>query len=237
MAEQVTPTRSELIKIKGRIKLSQLGHKLLKMKRDGLMYELFAVLPKVKDIRATLVKDYQRCLRSLALAQAFEGRIEIQSVAYSRRTPPTVKVGKKNIMGVVVPRVEADQVKRPLLERGYGVVGTSSLVDELVDAYEALTDQIVKAAELETTLKRILDEVEKTKRRVNALEFKVIPELNSVKDFITLRLEEIERENIFRLKRVKAKNEANAAEASAQMKAARSPNGAKKDVLEVEARA
>lgn len=214
MAEQVTPTRSELIKVKGRIKLSQLGYKLLKMKRDGLMYELFNVLPKVKDIRANLVKDYQNCVRKLAVAQAFEGRIEIQSVAYSRRTPPTVKMGKKNIMGVVVPRVEADEIKRPLLERGYGVLGTSSLVDELVDAYEALCDEIVRAAELETTLKRLLDEVEKTKRRVNALEFKVIPELNDVKNFITLRLEEIERENIFRLKKIKAKTEAASAEAA-----------------------
>jgi V/A-type H+/Na+-transporting ATPase subunit D len=220
MEEQVTPTRSELIRVKARIKLSQLGHKLLKMKRDGLMYELFAVLPKVKDIRANLVKDYQNCVRRLAIAQAYEGQIEIKSVAFSRRSPPTVKMGKKNIMGVVVPRVEADQVKRPLLERGYGVVVTSSMVDELVDAYEALTDQIVKAAELETTLKRLLDEVEKTKRRVNALEFKVIPELNDIKNFITLRLEEIERENIFRLKRVKAKNEANEAAANAAKVAA-----------------
>jgi V/A-type H+/Na+-transporting ATPase subunit D len=223
MAEQITPTRSELIKVKSKIKLSQLGYKLLKMKRDGLMYELFEVLPKVKNIRANLVKDYRNCVQKLSVAQAFEGQIEIKSVAYSRKSPPTVKMGKKNIMGVVVPKVEADQVKRPLTERGYGLIGTSSLVDELVDAYESLVDEIVKAAELETTMKRLLDEVEKTKRRVNALEFKVIPELTSVKEFITLRLEEIERENIFRLKRVKAKNEANEAEANAQKAAAQAP--------------
>jgi V/A-type H+-transporting ATPase subunit D len=220
MAEPITPTRSELIKVKAKIKLSQLGYKLLKMKRDGLMYELFEVLPKVKNIRANLVRDYTNCLRKLSVAQAFEGQIEIKSVAYSRKTPPTVKMGKKNIMGVVVPKVEADQVKRPLMERGYGLIGTSSLVDELVDTYESLCDEIIKAAELETTMKRLLDEVEKTKRRVNALEFKVIPELTGVKDFITLRLEEIERENIFRLKRVKAKNEENEALAEAQKSAA-----------------
>lgn len=232
MAEPITPTRSELIKIKAKIKLSQMGHKLLKMKRDGLMYELFEVLPKVKNIRANLVKDYQNCLRKLAVAQAFEGQIEIKSVAYSRRTPPTVKMGKKNIMGVVVPKVEADQVKRPLMERGYGVVGTTSLIDELVDAYEALTDEIVRAAELETTLKRLLDEVEKTKRRVNALEFKVIPELTGVKDFITLRLEEIERENIFRLKKIKGKSEERQAEEARQVEAARATPA----VVELEAR-
>jgi len=232
MADPITPTRSELIKVKARIKLSQLGHKLLKMKRDGLMYELFEVLPKVKNIRANLVKDYRTCLRKLAIAQAYEGQIEIRSVAYSRKTPPTVKMGKKNIMGVVVPKVEADKVKRPLLERGYGIVGTSSLIDELVDAYEALCDEIVLAAELETTMKRLLEEVEKTKRRVNALEFKVIPELTDVRNFITLRLEEIERENIFRLKKIKGKAEAAAREESAKDAAARAAG----PMVEVEAR-
>ncbi|HLF06863.1 MAG TPA: V-type ATP synthase subunit D [Thermoplasmata archaeon] len=214
MADPITPTRSELIKVKARIQLSLRGHKLLKMKRDGLMYELFQVLPKVKDIRANLVKDYRACLGKMSTAQAYEGVLNIKSIAYTRRTPPTIKVGRKNVMGVVVPTVEADSVKRPIAERGYGVIGTSSLIDETVDAYEALIEETIRAAELETTLKRILDEVEKTKRRVNALEFKVIPELTEVRNFITMRLEEIERENLFRLKKIKAKAEA--AEAAAE---------------------
>lgn len=215
MAEPVTPTRSELIKLKQKIKLSQLGHKLLKMKRDGLMYELFEVLPKVKHIRANLVRDYRACLRRIYLAQAYEGVIEIKSVAYTRRTTPRVKMGRKNVMGVVVPTVEAEAVKTPLAERGYGLLGTSSLIDEAVDAYESLVEEIVRAAELETTLKRLLVEIEKTKRRVNALEFKVIPELMGVRDFIALRLEEIERENIFRLKKIKGKSERREEEAAA----------------------
>jgi V/A-type H+/Na+-transporting ATPase subunit D len=213
MADPVTPTRSELIKLKQKIALSQRGHKLLKMKRDGLMYELFQILPKVRDIRANLVKDYRDALAKTGRAQAFEGVLNIKSIAYTRRTPPTLKVGRKNVMGVVVPLVEADKVARPLAERGYGIVGTSPLIDETVDAYEALIDEIIRAAALETTLKRILEEVEKTKRRVNALEFKVIPELVEVRNFITMRLEEIERENIFRLKKIKDKAQREAAEA------------------------
>lgn len=205
MAEQITPTRSELIKLKLRIALSQRGHKLLKMKRDGLMHELFKVLPKVRDIRTNLVKDYRACLNKIHTAQAFEGVVNIKSIAYTRRNPPTLKVGRKNVMGVAVPLIETERVARPIAERGYGVIGTSSLIDETVDAYEALIEEVIRAAELETTLKRLLDEVEKTKRRVNALEFKVIPELTEIRNFISLRLEEIERENIFRLKRVKAK--------------------------------
>lgn len=226
MAEQVTPTRSELIKLKGRIALSQRGHKLLKMKRDGLMYELFAVLPKVKDIRRNLVKDYRACLERMSVAQAYEGVINIKSIAYTRATPPTLKVGKKNIMGVVVPRVEGETVSRPLAERGYGIVRTSTFVDEAVDAYEALIEEIIRAAELETTFKRLLDEVEKTKRRVNALEFKVIPELTEIRNFISMRLEEIERENLFRLKKIKAKAEA-AAKEEAPAAAPQQTNGVK----------
>ncbi len=72
-----------------------------------------------------------------------------------------------------------------------------------MDAYEILVEKIILAAEIETTMKKLLEDIEKTKRRVNALEFKVIPELSEAKDFIVLRLEEMERENTFRLKRIK----------------------------------
>ncbi|MCZ7394817.1 MAG: V-type ATP synthase subunit D, partial [Candidatus Methanoperedens sp.] len=85
----------------------------------------------------------------------------------------------------------------------YGIIGTSSRIDEAVDTYEILVEKIILAAEIETTMKKLLEDIEKTKRRVNALEFKVIPELSEAKDFIVLRLEEMERENTFRLKRIK----------------------------------
>jgi V/A-type H+-transporting ATPase subunit D len=207
MAQDVKPTRSELIATRRRIKLSQTGHKLLKMKRDGLMYELFNILPKVREIRNDLVKMYRGSLQRMAIAEAVEGRIGVKSIAYTEKNPPTIVVGEKNIMGVVVPTVKGHAVRKPLHERGYGVIGTSPHVDEVVDSYESLVDQIVLAAELETTMKRLLEDIEKTKRRVNALEFKVIPDLKRTAAFIAFRLEEIERENIFRLKKIKQKAE------------------------------
>jgi V/A-type H+-transporting ATPase subunit D len=106
-------------------------------------------------------------------------------------------------MGVVVPKVEGEQVRKKILDRGYGVVGTRATIDEAARAYEVLVEDVVRAAEIETTIKKLLDEIEKTKRRVNALEYKVIPELTEAADFIRLRLEEMERENTFRLKRIK----------------------------------
>jgi len=93
-----------------------------------------------------------------------------------------------------------------LNERGYGILGTTSVIDETALSFEDLVDSIIRSAEIETTMKKLLDEIESTKRRVNALEFKVIPELTAARDFIKMRLDEMEREELFRLKRIKARN-------------------------------
>jgi len=108
-------------------------------------------------------------------------------------------------MGVVVPQVKHKSVLKRIDKRGYGVIGTSVSISETASAYERLLEDIIRAAEIETTIKRLIKNIEKTKRRVNALEFRVIPELQEVETFIRMRLEELERESIFRLKRIKAK--------------------------------
>ncbi len=108
-------------------------------------------------------------------------------------------------MGVVVPKVEGKYLSQTLEERGLGLIGGSPYLDEAADSYGELIESIVKAAEMESTLKRLLVEIEATKRRVNALEFKVIPEMKEAQTFIQLRLEEMEREETFRLKRFKNK--------------------------------
>ena len=205
-AQNVTPTRSELINVKRKIALSKSGYNLLKKKRDGLMYEVFAILPKVKSLRAELVKRYAAAQEAINLAAAVEGAIAVRSVAMTVSQPPTVQLKEHNIMGVRVPKIKASSVRKPLSERGYGLIGTGPAIDDAVSGYEGLVEQIVLAAELETAIKRLLDEVEKTKRRVNALEFKVLPELDETRKFIALRLEEMERESLFTLKRIKAKS-------------------------------
>jgi V/A-type H+-transporting ATPase subunit D len=85
------------------------------------------------------------------------------------------------------------------------LIGGSAYIDEASDAYSTLIERIVKAAEMEATLKRLLVEIEATKRRVNALEYVVIPQMEEARNFIQLRLEEMEREETFRLKRFKNK--------------------------------
>jgi V/A-type H+-transporting ATPase subunit D len=202
--QDVKPTRMELIEIRRKISLSEKGHKLLKMKRDGLIIEFFNILSKARNIRAQIISDYRRADERLNIAKCVEGETAILSAAFAIGQDPKVRMGSKNVMGVVVPTtIESGTVKRRVDQRGYGIVGLSVRVDEATDAYEQLVENIILAAELETTLKRLIDEIEKTKRRVNALEFKVIPELRETEAFIRLRLEEMERENVFRLKRIK----------------------------------
>ena len=200
----VKPTRSELIATRRRIKLSISGHKLLKMKRDGLIIEFFELLPKVKDMRSQLVKLYTVADKKLAVAMVADGKSALRSAANCVRTPPQVELSEYNIMGVVVPKIKVSTIQKSVEERGYGLIGTSVRIDESVHAFERLAEKVLEAAELETTMKKLLDEIESTKRRVNALEFKVIPQLEEVAAYITLRLEELERENVFRLKRIKA---------------------------------
>jgi V/A-type H+-transporting ATPase subunit D len=205
LKDTVKPTRSELLEIKKKIKLSMAGHKLLKMKRDGLIIEFFNILNKAKDIRARLVKDFLRAEEKIGVARSVEGAIAVKSAAFALKDMPEIKLRSKNVMGLVVPVIEWDKIRKACNQRGYGVIGTSSRVDEAAEAYEELVERIILAAEIETTMRKLLDEIEKTKRRVNALEFKVIPELEEAAAFIQLRLEEMERENTFRLKKIKAK--------------------------------
>jgi len=201
----IKPTRSELINLKRRIALSERGYKILKMKRDGLIIEFFKVLETAKDTQSDLQKKYEHAIQMMAFANTVEGAIGVKSAAFSVQEVPDITLASKNIMGVVVPEIESSKVKKSLVDRGYGLLGTTSAIDEAASSYEDLVDAIIESAEIETTMKKLLDEIESTKRRVNALEFKVIPELTEARDFIKMRLDEMEREELFRLKKIKAR--------------------------------
>jgi V/A-type H+-transporting ATPase subunit D len=204
----IKPTRSELINLKRKIKLSERGYKILKMKRDGLILEFFKVLAEAKDSRGGLMDKYARAVEMMALANTVEGAIGVKSAAFSVKEVPEITLRSKNIMGVIVPEIDSSKVRKSLVDRGYGVLGTSPVIDETATAFEELVESIIESAEIETTMKRLLEEIESSKRRVNALEFKVIPELTEAQDFIKMRLDEMEREELFRLKKIKARSTA-----------------------------
>ncbi|MFB6071263.1 MAG: V-type ATP synthase subunit D [Halanaeroarchaeum sp.] len=207
MAEDVKPTRKNLMEIEDRIQLSERGHDTLEQKRDGLIMEFMDILDQAREVRETLADDYERAQNRIDVARAMEGDVAVRGAAAALKEHPEIAVESKNIMGVVVPQIESSKVKKTLDQRGYGVLGTSAHIDEAAEAYEELLETIVLAAEVETAMKKMLEEIETTKRRVNALEFKLLPDLYENQEYIQQKLEEQEREEIFRMKKVKAKKE------------------------------
>ncbi|AEN06514.1 V-type ATP synthase subunit D [Halolamina sp.] len=216
MAEDVKPTRKNLMAIEDRIDLSERGHDTLEQKRDGLIMEFMDILDQAQDIRNELDADYERAQQKLDMARAMEGDVAVRGAAAALKEHPEITTQSKNIMGVVVPQIESSKVRKSLDQRGYGLLGSSARIDETADAYEELLESIILAAEVETAMQKMLEEIETTKRRVNALEFKLLPELYENQDYIEQKLEEQEREEIFRLKKIKDKKEEEEAEAEAE---------------------
>jgi V/A-type H+-transporting ATPase subunit D len=212
MAEDVKPTRKNLMHIEDRIELSERGHDTLEKKRDGLIMEFMDILDQAQDVRSDLEDSYERAQRRIDMARAMDGDVAVRGAAAALKEHPELTTQSKNIMGVVVPQIESSKVRKDLDERGYGVLGTSARIDEAAEAYEELLENIILAAEVETAMKKLLEEIETTKRRVNALEFKLLPELRENQEYIEQKLEEQEREEIFRMKKIKAKKEETEAE-------------------------
>ena len=220
MAEDVKPTRKNLMAIEDRIELSERGHDTLEQKRDGLIMEFMDILDQAQDVREDLNANYETAQRKLDMARAMEGDVAVRGAAAALHDHPEITTQSKNIMGVVVPQIESSKVKKSLDERGYGLLGSSARIDEAADAYEELLETIILAAEVETAMKKMLTEIETTKRRVNALEFKLLPDLYENQEYIEQKLEEQEREEIFRMKKIKQKKEEAEAEEAAEAAAA-----------------
>ncbi len=203
---EVQPTRMELIKLRRRIRMAIRGHALLKMKRDGLIMEFRELLEEAKTAIEKMVENYKKAQQKLLIAMAVDGYTAIRSIALACcQVLPSFTVKRKSIMGVVVPVIKREKVARKAVEKPYGILSTSIRVDEAVTAYEELVDSILEVAEIETTIRRLLEEIERTKRRVNALEYRVIPRMQELAKFIAFKLEEMDRENIIRLKKLKMK--------------------------------
>ncbi|VVB60923.1 V-type ATP synthase subunit D [uncultured archaeon] len=198
---EIKPTRSELMKLKKKIKLAKSGHNLLKKKRDGLIIEFFEVLKQAKTVRKELTDAYKKAHYNLDVASAAEGVFPLKTAAMTVTPYPPIELSSKNIMGVVVPKIRTEKAADKAAV--YSYLRGSIAIDEAISAYKQVLQKAVTAAEVETAMLKLLQEIEKTKRRVNALEFSLIPKMQKEASFVTLRLEEMERENIFRLKRIK----------------------------------
>ena len=199
----IATTRMELLAKKAQIALAEQGRELLEQKRTALMREFLRVADRVMAGSDALQQSAAEARRALARAEAVAGTEALRSAAMATRGELALEVRAANVMGVRVPVIEQKRVARSALGRGYSVTGTSVTVDEAAAAFEAELDSVIQLAESELRLTRLAAEIQRTSRRVNALEHILIPRLITERDYIQMALDERERADHFRLKRVK----------------------------------
>jgi len=205
MKGSIKQTRMELLNTKQRLALASKGHKILKQKRDALVLEFFGIVKKAANLRGQVDAQVKKANRSLAIATAFHGEDFLQVAALSARRVPEVEVSTKNIMGVRIPVIKGVSIQRSLTDRGYSIAGSSAKFDEAVADFEEAVNLIIKLAETESALRRLLKEIEKTNRRVNALEFNIQPEMKDIIRTIGMHLTMRESEQFVALKTMKRK--------------------------------
>ncbi len=206
--EEVRPTRAELLERREQIKLAEQGMDLLKQKRDALLIEFMGVMDETLRLSESLQKSVSEAQYSLAVAKAVDGTVALRSAGMATKGEIVVDMTGTKIMGVSVPVVtKGESPIRSSFTRGYAVTGISSRVDETADKFERILDVIIEYADIETRLKRLGEEIQKTNRRVNALEQVTVPQLREQVTYIRQTLDERAREDLFRLKKVKKKIE------------------------------
>jgi V/A-type H+-transporting ATPase subunit D len=193
----------ELLARKAQISLASQGRDLLEQKRTALMKEFLQMADKVLERAEALQQAAYNASLALARAEAMAGSEVVQSTSLASRAELPLQVATASVMGLKVPRIEQKRVIRPALGRGFSIVGTSISIDEVASAFELELDYIIQLAESELRLTRLAVEIQRTSRRLNALDHLLIPRLEGERDFIQMALDERERADHFRLKLVK----------------------------------
>ena len=200
----IKATRMALLQTKKKLKLAAKGHKLLKEKRDALVMGFFNSLKEVKELRKQIGSSLSLAQRSLHRAQAIQGEIDVERFAAGAASGVEVDFSTKKIMSVQVPEV-GDIKTDP---QWYGYFESTVELDSAVTKYRELLPVLVKLSAKQLGLQKLAEEIKKTKRKVNSLEYILIPRMEREKKLIQFKLEEQERENFSRLKIIKAKTQA-----------------------------
>lgn len=222
MAERlnVNPTRMELTKLKKQLKTAQRGHKLLKDKNDELMKRFLDMIRENKRLREEVEQAVQAAHQNFAVAKSVMSASQIGEALMLPKVQVAVSVSQKNIMSVVTPVFEfhtqnctQNCVQSGVKEDGqdaspadfipYGYGFTSGELDDAVLSLHSVMGQLLRLAEIEKTAQLLAGEIEKTRRRVNALEHVLIPQYTATIKYITMKLDEAERGSITRLMKVK----------------------------------
>ncbi|MHA1952367.1 MAG: V-type ATP synthase subunit D [Candidatus Heimdallarchaeaceae archaeon] len=200
----ISATRMELLNTRARIRLAQKGHDLLKEKMDALVIELYAIKDEVRLARKQVEEELLIAYQSLAKAEMILGPDKIRDLALYAPAVLEIKTQTVSIMGVRSPRFVVDEIQKDDEDVFYGLSSSSAQLDRAIVFFRKSLKTLMIIAEKMTLLEKLALEINKTKRRVNALNYILIPKLKATATFIASTLEEQERETFSRLKRVKA---------------------------------
>ena len=211
-AETIRPTRLELLRTRRRIVVARKGLNLLKLKRTALIVEFFAISKEAMRLRGDLQRRIARGYESIRMAEMMEGPTRLENISMLLPDVLPVRVATRNVMGVRTPRVDG---------HGFTPLAPAALLDlsvpvhESVRAFQGIYRVVLDVAEKENALRRLLLEIEKTKRRASAIENVLIPRLEGTVRYIKFRFDELERDSFSMLKTVKRKMEAEGSAVSA----------------------
>jgi len=207
---KVNPTRMALSELKLRLVTAKRGHKLLKDKQDELMRQFINLIKENKKLRVEVEKELSESFKSFLLASATMSPLFLESAVSFPKEKLSVEIKSKNIMSVNIPEMKFVKEEMEGSIFPYGFVQTSAELDDTVIKLQKVLDNLLSLAEIEKSCQLMADEIEKTRRRVNALEYSTIPNLEETVKDIRMKLDENERATITRLMKVKQMLEKNA---------------------------
>lgn len=192
----------ELNNLKERLKTAERGHKLLKDKRDELMRRFISLIRENNQLRKEVESYLIDNLKSFAVAKSLENSQMVEELFSIPSKEIELFVEKENIMSVTVPRMHMN-ITSQNENIEYSYLSSNSEMDDVFATMNSLIDKLLRLAEVEKTCQLMADELEKTRRRVNGLEYSIIPNLSETIHYIELKLEEAERANLVRIMKVK----------------------------------
>ena len=199
----VNPTRMELRRLKTRLKTATRGHKLLKDKSDEMIRQLMVYVRENKRLREEIEAELSSALKGFTLARAVSSNAVIEEAVMMPATKAEISLSSDNVMSVEVPSISVveheGQDKYP-----YSFDTVTSELDASIGTLSTLLVKLVKLAEVEKTCNMLADEIEKNRRRVNALEYVMIPQIEETIKYINMKLDENERASTIRLMKVKS---------------------------------
>lgn len=202
----VKPTRMEMNNLKNRLKTAIRGHKLLKDKRDELMRRFIELIKENNRLRREVETSLTGHMQNFVLAKALENDRMVEEIFAVPSKTVDLHIEKENIMSVDVPRMHMTVQNIYGDDEGdvvYSYLASNSQMDAAIEQIEGLLDQLLRLAEIEKSCQLMADEIEKTRRRVNGLEYSTIPQLEETIYYIQMKLEEAERSNLVRMMKVK----------------------------------